>query len=388
MISFVYEIKKVFFNPAPILFVIIFLIVNAYMCHITIKRQTSEFSEDYKKAYDCMYQKVSGRLSLQNIEFVSSEKKRLNDIVLSGEYNNDLDLKNTYTGYLFSDNNLINNLYDDMNYCYNYSSFSNQIKKEALRNNKIYLSKDNTHLAEKYKFMSECFSNRQISSFYSTKGWYQYFDYSFSNLLIILIIIVGCSPIFSSEREKGTGILLKTTVSGKRIAIYKIIAVILFSFSIAIIFSLQDFIIFKYNYSLTGFLNPIYSIAEFKNTGLKLNIIEYLAFNFVAKCIGMFNISMLIIIISSFCKSDILSLLANFFVFIIHTFAYINNPKYSYISLLNTCLFSCDFSVCNLFGVIIHRVYFMVFLGVITFILFAVFCHYINLKKSKLQIRW
>lgn len=388
MNNFFYEFKKNFFNPAIIFIIIIFLFLNALMCQTIIERQTIEYTKEFVDAHKKIYQNVSGKISKENIDFVISEKNRLNSIILSGEYDTNFDLSNTYTGYIFSDNNLINTLYDDIYYSYNYSNYSNQIKEAAQINSDKYLKKDNVILSKEYKFMATCFDNRNISSFYTTKGWDKYLSYSFSNLLVVLIIIVGCAPIFSKEKECGMSILLKTTICGKKkITFYKIMVVVLFSFLITIIFSTQDFIIFKYNYSLTGFLNPIYSISEFKNTGLNITIVEYLILNFFAKWLGILNISILVIIISSFNKSDTISLLCNLFVFFIHILIYLNFNSYSFLSLMNIYTFTNSFNVLNIAGIITHTIYWLILLNFFVLEFLAAFCFWINLKPKKHNLK-
>lgn len=364
MNNFFYEFKKNFFNPAIIMIIVLFLFLNAFMCQTIIERQTTEYTKEYTNAYKRIYKNVSGRISKENIDYIISEKNRLNNIILSGEYDANFDLNNTYTGYVFSDNNLFDALYNDIYYSYNYSDYSNQIKETALVNSNRYLKKGNLDLSKKYKFMAACFDNRSITSFYATKGWDKYFSYSFSNLLIVLIIIVGCSPIFSREKEYGMDILLKATVcGGRKIALYKIMAVFLFSFLITVIFSAQDFFIFKYNYFLTGFLNPIYSISEFKNTGLNMTIIEYLILNFFSKWLGVLNISVLAIIVSSLNKSNTISLLCNPFIFLIHIFIYLNFGNYSFLSLTNIYTFTNSFNVLNIAGIITHTIYWLILLN-------------------------
>ena len=384
MIKYFYEFKKAFFHFSTLLFIVIFLFLNAFMCQSIIERQTSEYTKKFIEAHKNIYQNVEGKITKGKVDFVISEKNRLNDIVLSGEYNTNFDLKNTYTGYIFSDNNLIDALYDDIYYSYNYSNYSKRIKEAAKINSDKYLKKGNTSLSREYIFMSKCFDKREIFSFYSTMGWDKYFTYSFSNLLIILIIIVGCSSIFSKEKECGMSIILHTTFYGKKeIAFYKILASISFSFLIVIIFSIEDFIIFDYNYSLTGFFNPIYSIREFKTTGLNMNIIQYVILNFLTKYLGTLIICNLVIITSSLSKSDTFSLLCNFFIFFIHIFVYLKSEDHSILSLMNIYPYTISFNTFSFAGIVTHKIYWMILLNSIILIFLELICFWINVKPQK-----
>lgn len=178
MIKYFYEFKKAFFHYSTLLFIVIFLFLNAFMCQSIIERQTSEYTKKFIEAHKNIYQNVEGKITKGKVDFVISEKNRLNDIVLSGEYNTNFDFKNTYTGYIFSDNNLIDALYDDIYYSYNYSNYSKRIKEAAKINSDKYLKKGNTSLSREYIFMSKCFDKREIFSFYSTMGWDKYFETS------------------------------------------------------------------------------------------------------------------------------------------------------------------------------------------------------------------
>lgn len=383
MLVFLYEIKKNYLKLYLLIFIILFLVLNAFISNTTIHRQMSGETIEYISAYNTISNYLSGLLTEEKAKFIISEKNRLNTIIQSGDYNTHYDPSNTYTGYVFSDNNLFNNLYNDISYCYNYRDYSNEIRKEAISNKNKYLIKGNESLATKYEFMADSFANRQILYFYNTKGWYSYFNYSFSNLMVILLIIIGCSSIFSKEKEYGMNNLLKTTsLGGNKIIKHKIHCLILYSLFITLTFSLEDYLIFKHNYFLSGLHNPVYSIPQFSQTGLNITILQTIILNFVTKCIGVFIISILTAIISSLAKSDLMALFANFFVFIINIFVFISYKKYSIISLFNSLMIIQNFSIKTFLGITFDELYFTIIIGITITIFLIIICYIINSKKT------
>lgn len=265
-------------------------------------------NDNFNKAYWKVHEKVQGELNNEKISFVINNYKKALKIVESGNFETKKEDPNTYTGYIYGDMNLFKKVYDSMDYCYNYNKNMEDYIKFAEGNIEFFKEKSNTYEALKNKNIKATYSNRKISSFYDTDGFYNYFTYDFSSLLILMLIILGISPVFSKEKECEMDLLIKTSKKGKfKIINAKVVASFIYVILINLIFFLTDIITFSATFKLFGFSNKLYSIKEFIFTPLNISILNYSILYMILKIVGFLTITMLILVLSSLSSKSYLT---------------------------------------------------------------------------------
>ncbi|WP_142413593.1 ABC transporter permease [Hathewaya massiliensis] len=302
-----YELKKIIFKKYIVIALILFIISNIIKINVDY-RKINMPNDNFNKAYWKVHEKVQGELNNEKISFVINNYKKALKIVESGNFETKKEDPNTYTGYIYGDMNLFKKVYDSMDYCYNYNKNMEDYIKFAEGNIEFFKEKSNTYEALKNKNIKATYSNRKISSFYDTDGFYNYFTYDFSSLLILMLIILGISPVFSKEKECEMDLLIKTSKKGKfKIINAKVVASFIYVILINLIFFLTDIITFSATFKLFGFSNKLYSIKEFIFTPLNISILNYFILYMILKIVGFLTITMLILVLSSLSSKSYLT---------------------------------------------------------------------------------
>ena len=320
-----FEVKKLVCKRIVYVIVVLSMLINGIYCFNSADKINSK---KYKNASECqknIYKKIEGKITQDKADFISTEYERLKKTIESGDNSKEYD-ETTYSGYIFLDYNIFKEIYDEFKYNVEYKTEAENICKKANECEKIYEIKNNKYFVEYYKNYSVIFSNRYIDEFYDTRGWDIYFKYSFSNLIIIMLIIFINCGIFCNEREEKMAVLIISTSSGKTHLIRdKIIAGVIVSLIIACAFYIEDFIIFMTVTNLHGFDNLIYSVRTFKMCPLNVSMLQFCIYIFICKITGIIVISSLVALASSMSDTNFVSsVLAVIFIIVLVIF---NNIK-------------------------------------------------------------
>ncbi len=357
MKTVMWELKKNPIRPA-VLFVLTVaaLILNFAVAKYWFGRSAASTTDGYKRGYDEVYGRVEGRITLENMEWIASEKKRLDKAVADGGFSTEEDPDGTYTGYVFSDSELFDCLYADAKYAYEYASFAKNVSEKADDAAELYEEKGSPSLSRRYREMSESFRGRRITSFYRTDGWRDYFSYEFSDLLVIFLITAGISALFSQEKETGMDMLLKLSRKGRlRAPAAKIATAMFLTFIISALFSAEDFIFYAVSFGLRGFSNPVYSLPEFKTSVLTVSIGGYVLINYFFRLIGFLTFASLVMLVSGEAGGNLLAFGCGAAVFVGSIVIYAVCPSASFLPLLNSIKICSGFDMTNIFGVFLPR---------------------------------
>ena len=345
------EFKKVWANKFLIIAFVILFLVNGIQSINLIHRDKKVNSSQYWEAMETVYTSTEGEITSEKLEFAISEHRRLQDIIEGGSYSTEPNQVNTYTGYIFADNNLFRQLYEEMYYTYHYPQFSSSIHQKAVDNIDFFTEKENSYEVNRNQIIISLYEDRNIPRFYRMQGWDEYFDYSFSALLIILMIVLGVAPLFSSERENQMTSILRTCRYGKRKVFGAKVAVAFsYTFVVSLVFNLDDFITFTIGYSLRGFENPLYFISSYQATPFNGTVRHFLAYTFVPKFLGAAAICSIALFSSALSHNDSGSFLGTAALLIPAIILNNKNNPVNYIALLSIQQEFREFQTFNCFG--------------------------------------
>lgn len=351
MMGWGYEARKCLLHPFLLVGAVILLILNGRMCLEEISRYQAAVTQEYLTAQEEIYHRVGGPITLTNMEWIISEHQRLNAVIQSGNFSTEYDPEGTYTGYVFSDNNLFNDIYEKARYTYEYELYSGKIAQRAGENQALYQDKGDERLAAWYAGMETAFEGRRVSAFYSTDGFALYFNYQFSNLSILILVLMGVYPVFSRERETGMKTLLQLTPKGtEKARQHKVLLILWFAWVVTTIFSLQDVLLFFTAFGFQGWNNPLYAIPEFSNTPLTVSIGGFCIINYLVKCLGVMAFSALVALASTISPSDLIALLVSCILFGSQLLLNMIFPPASFLPLLNSVQMCGDFQVVQIGG--------------------------------------
>ncbi|MBR1832065.1 MAG: hypothetical protein IJ784_06485 [Ruminiclostridium sp.] len=151
----------------------------------------------------------------------------------------------------------------------------------------FYTKYDNTYEIAKNELIADIYDNRQVAGFYDTMGWAAFFDYEFSSLMMLCIILLCVPLIFSAEESSGMIDINNTTVLGRsRLILRKTGACIIVVIADCVLFFAVDIAGFAVKYGLTNPFAPLYSIGSMVNTPFTVIILGGAMLTLMFRMIG------------------------------------------------------------------------------------------------------
>lgn len=298
-----YELRKIMSNRLTIYMFIIGLLINAFV--IVKKPDTIRHFYNDKKAYDMMYDRLSGSIKQEDIDYITENYNRLAAKSNSHSFSQEFDEK-CLTGYEYNDYKLFKEMYEKYQYIGNYEKSLEKVRQTSSENIEYYEKTGNKELVSYNRNIFEKYDDRSILNFYETKNFKYYFNYSFSNLCILFVIIAALKGIFSAERESHMSTLILTSRHGKtKNFAGKISAGLLMTVMVTLVFVIEDFIAFMATFQYRGLLEPIYSVEEMRYCIYDVSILQYLLIMAAMKLIGMLVISCIIMLASAVAGSNL-----------------------------------------------------------------------------------
>lgn len=273
-----YEIDKII-SKSIIFFTIFIIVLDG--CNIMLNY--NQYSDAYyDHGFSEIYNLVKGEITADKITFVTNNKNHYDGLVREGKYSTEVIDENTYTGYVFSDMIIFDQIYEEMYNCVNYQSLIDskiKILSENIKKNKNNNSKINDYIVEKLE-------NRKINFFYHMDGIKSYLTYDISFVFSIILSLFICAKLFLVDQPEHIRGIITSIPNGININLKNKIFSLIFIVSILnISFSLFDYIIFNQVTIIDGFLNPIYSIDYFSNSFLNCSVIVFIIIIVISKII-------------------------------------------------------------------------------------------------------
>ncbi len=310
MIAF--EMKKYVLKPSVLAFVLLFVFINLVKFFEiyyyfgggrSVVAGYNSMSEGYNKVYsiyggEITQEKIDGI----NAEYAEAQRK------LSERGVGDTVYDDCYTGYPYGDVELFkNNLIPGYEYAIFYCDNAEKISAAAEENVEFY-SGINAYEARKNSLISDVFKGRYVGHYVSSDGWTTLFDYKFSTILVMLLIILTFSPVFSGERAEGFDKLIISSGKRKTAVRAKLAASGIFTFSSTLLFFLCDIFYVSAFHGLSCFGAPVYALGDYMNCPFTITLFSAMLLSFAGRLIAMLFFSSLTCFISSFGKNTALSL--------------------------------------------------------------------------------
>lgn len=286
------ELKKIFSKKIVIIAAGLLLLINVFNIYYSVVD-----SSDYwllKEAEDKIYSIAEGKITEGKVkELVDYRDKMFN----ANENNEKIE---TILETPLSDYYIAERIVGKLTAIYNYAGSIERLKEDVLIQKDILDSKNNPYLIRVNEKIKNVYTQRQITSFYNTTGYEEFFSYNFSSFLIILVVILGVSTLFSGEKEAGMLQLNLSTVNGRiKLTAAKLIACAVFSVTTGLLFYISDCIVFSNITTMNGLNLPIYSLDSFSYSPVSLSIGAFVFFTTAIKIFGVVYIAIIAALFSS-----------------------------------------------------------------------------------------
>ena len=381
---FFYELKKSVFKRSVFIIIIVFSIINIYKINELNNNRTfinQNGVHSILKAYnDKIYPKIKGKMTQESIDFIKSETARLEGLVGQRSYNTDEEDPSTYTGHVCGDYNLFKyTVSEQFVYAYTYPNTIRQTYEKALNNIEFYKQVGNNFEVRKNTQIKTLFFGREILEFRNTQNAIHIFDYRFSSLMIMLLLVFVLSSTFSEEKANGTIRLIKSTGQLKSVFHAKQRMSVVFVFFITAWFTIIDTISFGIIYNIDGWLNPIYSVMSYQYSPVNSSILGAVFISFAMKFCFFLLFSQAILFLSSLFKNIGLSFALSFVILLCLILMSDINTLGNPTTLLKPNLYFSAFSYVNVLGFAMPILPFSIFLS----LFIALIIYLCNLIRSR-----
>lgn len=214
----------------------------------------------------------------------------------------------TYSGFPSLDGILLEFKIEDYRYAILYANRSNQIKEAALQNVAFYTGKNDFDRREN-ELIARLYGGRTVSDCVVQRGWDVFFDYKFSVLLCMFLIVLTVSPIVSSERENGFYRIINASGRRRSVLGAKILAAGIFTVAACGVFLAVDLLYIFFIYRPDGLFSPLYALQCYELCPFDMTVLGGILFTFAARMVFLLGYTYLVMLISSLCETNAVSVL-------------------------------------------------------------------------------
>lgn len=156
----------------------------------------------------------------------------------------------------------------------------NNVLAQAMENVDFYLHTGNTTDAARNSYILRHYANRSIPEFHLYDGWEALLSYDFSDLLILLLLVLTVSPIFTREKENEMTLILSSSKRGKwPLVASKCGVVVLLSVALTAMFALCNVLTFGLLCGFEGWNSPLYAIENYQYTPFSDSVLLFYLLN-------------------------------------------------------------------------------------------------------------
>ncbi len=355
-----YEMRKSWLKAIVVVVLIVLTALNIIRIYDLCRTTYSHTFGQSHDSYFRLYETVCGELTEEKTEPFRKRAKELadsvSDRVYSTEYQPD---KYIYTGYQYGEFVLYNLFIGpQISYAATYSNTSNLIAAKAADNYYFYLENGKEFEAEKNALIYRSYRNREIPEYRATYWTRLFFNYDFSSLLCVVMLMLGLSAGFTSERETGMFQLITASGNDGKTIYAKIISAVIYCLFLSVYFTACDLTVTHIFLGIDGLDMPLYSSEIFDETPFGFSFMTAVCLWVGVRFLALFTISLIILLISKIVPNTIISMVSSFGIslaLILLTAA--SDTSFNPICSLKPSAYIKYFDVVNVFGKPVFSLY-------------------------------
>ena len=272
-------------------------------------------SRSWNSVYWQLYENYRGEITAEKINHLLSLYQPLVDATADMTASTAKDNPDMITGNIYSDMNILEKYYvRPMEYFYHYRTYALKVAERAKENVAVYQERGQTYEVRKNSVIYNLYSGRNIKNFAYEEMYNYYLNYDFSGILVLFLCLYGVVSTFVCEKETQMDMLLLTNPNGgKKTVFAKIAAATLFVNSVAIWFSVVDYVGFVYFFGTAeGGKLPLYAVSNFSTAAVNCSLWQYSILSAVIRAVGVWTMSMVFLLISMFWRNALVPFVADF----------------------------------------------------------------------------
>lgn len=262
-----YELKKMLLKRNGWIIILLALILKIIMLAVSPKMTYFNIKMEENKAQFISYMEIlSGDLTEEKSEYISSEEERFSDIEEENER-----ILDSY----------INGKTDELSFL------------EHLKEHDLAMEQKEAFSVVQGQYQSALTNEKSYFSY--CNGWAFLLGCSSGDWLLIITIFLLAVPFVSSEYTGGMADLLDTTAKGKtRLYLSKYTAIMIVTAAVTVLFSLSELLYSGLKYGLPDAGYPIQTISQFASSEYNITMSEGVVFIWLNRIFGMMFLSAIV----------------------------------------------------------------------------------------------
>lgn len=291
---FAFEWRKLWRRKAIIIALLIFSAIDIYKIAITLSLTGVDVETPaYRAAFNKIAARISGPFENVKTEFIIQNKNKLDS-------ETGADKSVFLTGSLPEEKTLFRVFYMKLEYLYDYQQTTDAVVKKAEANAAFYDPLGNTYDAALNRQIAALYAGRYVSAYYPTEGYETLLDYDFSALLVLILLLLGLTPVFCGEKENGMSPLLATAKRGRGATVRaKLGVAFCYTGVVFLWFVALDILCMAVKYGLRGGGLPIYSISLYADIPLAASIVGAYALFMLYRFLGFLVFGSMVLFFSA-----------------------------------------------------------------------------------------
>lgn len=305
-----FEMRKSWLRIPIFIALIILSALSVFKLNGECRSANSRRTGDGKTWYQSAYKQYYGELSNEKVESFVAVSNALSAQYSSGNYSAAYNDK-YITGYLAGDYALFNiDIKPELAYAITYPNISNAISEKAHENVDFYNGIGMSYEAERNRLIYQSYQSRSIPE-YRTTFWAEiFFNYDFSSLLCIVMLVAGLSSCFTYEKESGMKTLIIAANQRTKTELAKIASAAVYCAFLSVNFAVFDLISLHLLVGVDGLDMPIYSAETLQLSPFGFSFLSAFFLWILIRFIALFLISLIILFLSKISPNTILSIFA------------------------------------------------------------------------------
>ena len=303
------EFKKYILKPSVFLCVVFFIALNfvkTYELYYYMYGGRSQ--KDYvKNAERAIHALHGGKITDEKIAALKADLDKAQRALNQYGYVQE-PIEGTYSGFPSLDAIELGFKIEDYRYAILYANRSNQIKEAALQNVAFYTGKNDFDRREN-ELIARLYGGRTVGECLVQRGWDAFFDYKFSVLLCMLLIVLAVSPMVSGERESGFYRIINASGRRRSVMGAKLLSAGIFTVAACGVFLAVDLLYIFLLYRPDGLSSPLYALQCYELCPFGMTVFGGILFTFAARAAFLLGYTYLVMLISSLCKTNAVSVL-------------------------------------------------------------------------------
>ncbi len=347
-----YEMRKSWLKAATFVVLIILTVLNFIRMNDFCRYHHSLTYGDLGAAYYRLYNTICGKLSEEKIEPFRKQAQELEAEVGDRVYSQEYQPDKYYTGYIWGDYNLYNlDIGEEITYCATYPNKAGELADSAAKYYNFYKSVGNDFETKKNAMIYNSYLNRSIPEYRATYWTGLFFQHEFSSLLCIVMLILGLSSSFSTEKESGMFQLITAAGRKKKTTVSKICSSAVYCMFLSVWFTICDLVFSNILLGVHGLDMPLYSAAIFEKTPFTFSFLGAILLWAGIRFLALFALAMVVLLISRISPNTIIAMVASFGISLaLILITSLTKSVWNPICALIPNAYITDFSVVNIFG--------------------------------------